>query len=307
VSEARDLPSPLSLPDCIPEAWRRIADATLRRGASSLIIGRSDVGKSTLARFLLQEAVARGLTAALLDTDVGQSVVGPPTTIGLKVVRLSPAELADEPDALYFLGALSPASPAEMVAGTRRLAQHAVELEADVLIVDTTGLVDGPRGYRLKTAKIECLAPAHVIALEEDASGGALRHILSAFVGRKDVWVHPLERVPEAGSKSDVSRRDFRRTKFHAHFADAVEVVVPLACVALSGEPLLRAESSPDMLAGTVAAFLDGRGFAARLAVVLSLDLRAGTLRLLVAGGLPAPPLHLRLSDVVFPARDTAR
>ena len=49
-----------------------------------LVIGATDVGKSTFCRFLVDSAVDRGLKTVFVDTDVGQSQIGPPTTIGMK-------------------------------------------------------------------------------------------------------------------------------------------------------------------------------------------------------------------------------
>jgi len=46
-----------------------------------MVIGASDTGKSTLARYLFQELCRAGLRVAYLDGDVGQSTLGLPTTM----------------------------------------------------------------------------------------------------------------------------------------------------------------------------------------------------------------------------------
>ncbi len=62
-------------------------DAAARIGAEqarrAIVIGSVDTGKSTLCRFLLNEAQRAGRSSALLDCDVGQKTVGPPACVTL--------------------------------------------------------------------------------------------------------------------------------------------------------------------------------------------------------------------------------
>ena len=45
-----------------------------------LVIGSNDTGKTTYCRNLVEQGVSQGLKVGLVDADVGQSQVGPPTT-----------------------------------------------------------------------------------------------------------------------------------------------------------------------------------------------------------------------------------
>ena len=65
----------------IPSAWVRLSKEGLQ--GTVMIIGASDTGKSTLARFLFQEPCCHGCRAACLDTDMGQQALGLPTTLNL--------------------------------------------------------------------------------------------------------------------------------------------------------------------------------------------------------------------------------
>ena len=68
-----------------------------------MLIGAPDTGKSTLAREILRQSIAKGKAAALVDADVAQSTVGPPGCVGLKWIRTSD-DLTNisEADALRF-------------------------------------------------------------------------------------------------------------------------------------------------------------------------------------------------------------
>ena len=52
------------------------------------LIGGLDSGKTTLARSMALAALAAGRHPAFLDADLGQKSVGPPTTIGMKLIRV---------------------------------------------------------------------------------------------------------------------------------------------------------------------------------------------------------------------------
>ena len=75
------------------------------------LVGGLDSGKTTLSRQMMREALGAGRIPAYLDADLGQKSVGPPTTVGLKLIRseedLDPARLVLA-DACYFVGAISP-------------------------------------------------------------------------------------------------------------------------------------------------------------------------------------------------------
>src|SRR2546422_11318686 len=63
----------------------------------TLILGTSDTGKTSLAARLAGALAARGDRVAVVDADVGQSGIGPPTTHGLgrgtgELARLAAAQ-----------------------------------------------------------------------------------------------------------------------------------------------------------------------------------------------------------------------
>src|SRR4029079_19306276 len=89
-------------------------EALVERVSSSaetvMLIGGLDSGKSTLARALLGAALAGGRRSGYLAAELGQKCVGPPGTIGLKMIAnaedLGPARLM-RADGLSFVGATS--------------------------------------------------------------------------------------------------------------------------------------------------------------------------------------------------------
>ena len=154
----------------------------VERGGMVAALGGMDSGKTTFSIMCAAVAVRLGKTVAYLDTDVGRSTVGPPTTIGLKFIAseedLEPERLA-RPDAQYFVGATTPQGHMlPMVVGAARLAASARAVEPHLIVVDTTGLIDGTIGQVLKLHKMEALAPEWVVGFQR---GGELEPILGVI------------------------------------------------------------------------------------------------------------------------------
>ena len=162
-----------------------------------VLVGGLDSGKSTLSRALLEAAIAAGRTAAYLDADVGQKCVGPPATVGLKLVRsaedLHPDRLA-QADALAFVGSTTPQGHLlPTVTGVARLAGLAREQGTGLVVVDTSGLVSGIYGQLLKYHKVEMVAPDVVVGLQRGEELTPLLGVIQRFFHTEVVslGVHP--------------------------------------------------------------------------------------------------------------------
>src|SRR5436190_22922974 len=147
--------------------WRAVLDE-VADARVTVVIGASDAGKTTLVAQLAGELAARGGPVAVVDADVGQSEIGPPTTVGLgrvtgRLERLSEATLI----ALQFVGISSPARDIRgVVDATRRMTERAQAEGLTRVLVDTSGLVAGWPGRLLKDRKIDAVAPDLLLVLE---------------------------------------------------------------------------------------------------------------------------------------------
>src|SRR5438874_7044368 len=146
-------------------------DAALEAAAQArvtLILGTSDTGKTFLTARLAAALAARGERVAVVDADVGQSEIGPPTTVGLGGVSRALARLADaEVLAVEFVGDTSPVRYIrETAEATGRLVRRALSAGFERVLVDTGGLVEGPLGLALKRAKIRAVDPDLVLVLQ---------------------------------------------------------------------------------------------------------------------------------------------
>ncbi len=182
-----------------------------------MLLGTVDSGKSTLARYLLRECIAAGHVVALVDADIGQSSLGLPGTISMGTFY-TPTEVAEFRYArLSFVGAVNPAHVVPLVIGeTARLARLARE-EAEVTLIDTSGLVDGEIGRTLKLGKIAAVAPDLVVTVERHDE---LRHIV-ARIG--EIPAHRLTPAVAAKSRSQQARSRLRWMKLTDYLAGGTE------------------------------------------------------------------------------------
>jgi polynucleotide 5'-hydroxyl-kinase GRC3/NOL9 len=186
-----------------------------------LLLGAPDTGKSTFARNLLTAAAQAGRNAAYVDADVDQSTTGPPACVGLHWVRRpdDPADL-ERADALEFVGSITPEGVVlEQVVATAKLVEMA-RGQADLVVVDTTGVISGVVGQTLKYHKMELCRPDVVVGLQRGAELEPLVGMLRRFFSA-EVEVAPAD--PEVRPATPEERRARRTAAFTAAFTAPLE------------------------------------------------------------------------------------
>jgi polynucleotide 5'-hydroxyl-kinase GRC3/NOL9 len=240
----------------------------------TLVLGAGDTGKTTLVAGLAAALMRAGHTVAVVDADLGQSDVGPPTTVGLGRVR-RPIERLDEVEVtgLEFLGVTSPATCLrETAEATARLVARALAEGCDRVLVDTSGLVQGDLGRALKRVKIDRVRPDVVIALER---AGECEPILSAYASGPPTIV----RLPAARTtpRSAASRRQQRMRALDAHLAGSAPVTLDLARVPARPVPTRRGLAVID-IAGVLVGLDDHDGRTRGLGWIRAIDARKARL-----------------------------
>ena len=233
----------------------------------TLVLGANDAGKTTLVTGLASALASRGFVVGVVDADLGQSDVGPPTTVGLGRVRRPIASLQEaEVLGLEFLGMTSPARcMRETGDATARLTARALEAGCERVLVDTSGLVEGDFGRALKRIKIDRVRPDLLIALQR---GEECEPILRLYEGSTAVL-----RMPAGAAKrrSPAERRRRRQRALDAHLAGAVPLALDLTRVAARPAPATRGLAVIELL-GTLVGLDDRDGRTRGLGWVSALD-----------------------------------
>lgn len=241
------------------------------------MLGGLDTGKTTFALELARRASAAGISAALVDADIEQSTVGPPTTVGLKWIndsaQVDRASLRAA-DQLGFVGSLNPREHLlPLVTATAKLVRRAREAGTRLIVVDTTGFVAGIYGQTLKYFKMDALRPDFVIAFER---GGELESLVGMAQRFTSAEVIEVNAVDQFASRSAEERVRFREEQFAAYFADGSSRwrVKPTVFM-----PTLPPEFDLSRLDGLVVGMEDGRGSCPGIGV-LEYEASEGILRM---------------------------
>jgi polynucleotide 5'-hydroxyl-kinase GRC3/NOL9 len=192
--------------------WEYLLRELIRCSGVALIIGETDSGKSTIARYLIQRLVSKGVTASLVDCDIGQSSLGLPGTISMKVFRNERDYKTFRFERMSFLGTTNPAMVIPMMI---KMSGRMVDLSrktSEITLVDTTGLVSGKLGKTLKTGKIKEIRPDHIIAI---CRGQELEDILKS-ASRANI--HRIRRATNVKARTRAARIRYRHRRLQNYF-----------------------------------------------------------------------------------------
>jgi polynucleotide 5'-kinase involved in rRNA processing len=194
-----------------------------------MVLGSGDVGKTTWIRWASRRLIQRGITPlGIVDADLGQATIGPPTTVALKIYReLSQREYNLDSvscDALYFVGSVSPGGHLlQTLVGCKLLVEKAKRYGIKAILMDTSGLVTQGLGFQLKLRKIEIVGPDHLVVIQR---GTELDSLLKAVKQRAGLMIHRLPVLPHAKIRTVSERAAHRALRFAACFASATRMEV---------------------------------------------------------------------------------
>lgn len=211
----------------ISSEWQPTIEAILADPGIVVVIGATDTGKTTFCLLLLNASAALNVPADFVDSDIGQSVVGPPGTIGLATAETQ-VDSFDELKhrKLYFIGATTPVGHLlPTVVGVKRLVEVAQASGDRLIVVDTTGMVRGTIARRLKTFKVDALQPRHIVGIQKS---NEIEHLLALFRNNRGVMIHRLSPTPQVKKKPQEYRASRRRSLFYEAFHNAQGHIIHL-------------------------------------------------------------------------------
>lgn len=211
-----------------PKEWAFLEEALQDFRGTIVAIAPPDRGKTTLVRLLVQMFLQKGKRVGWVDTDPGQSYVGPPTTLGASVLlgRVSPEDLLFTPCFRFF----GDTTPERDIIAFAQLAWDLVRLvrkRSDVTLVDTCGLFHSPLGYYLKTMKIRIIDPEIVLAIGEKEEFVPFAPFL-----KERLLVLPVP--SEVSGKCYEMRRGHRKRLFSLYFSSGKELYLPMTALRFS-------------------------------------------------------------------------
>ncbi|MFQ5758774.1 MAG: Clp1/GlmU family protein [Candidatus Bathyarchaeia archaeon] len=155
----------------VPSSWENALKEikACRRPLTVMVMGEVDSGKTSFCTFLLNHALRMRWKAAILDADLGQSDVGPPSTIGFSRVTTPIKDLFEiEAEKAYFVGLTSPSQVINrVIEGVIELKNSVEGADVDFLVINTDGWVSGEEAVSYKVGLTEKVAPDMVVGTQE--------------------------------------------------------------------------------------------------------------------------------------------
>jgi polynucleotide 5'-hydroxyl-kinase GRC3/NOL9 len=153
--------------------WRNIARKIFvlindLKTITVILIGDVDTGKSTLSTYLVNMALAYELKPCIVDADIGQGDLAPPTAIGAAAPSKQIVDLRDVCANLFeFVGSISPAGIEHfMTMKLRSIVERSSQL-GNIIIINTDGYVRNS-GIAYKLHIVEMLKPDIIVCLGEN-------------------------------------------------------------------------------------------------------------------------------------------
>jgi polynucleotide 5'-hydroxyl-kinase GRC3/NOL9 len=211
--------NPLS-PDWADQIAQKLITDRLLKPGICLVLGASDTGKTSLVTALAKLA-ASNQPVAVVDADVGQSHIGPPTTVGWAVVNSDQTNFEDLSSlpvgGISFVGDVTPAR--HLLQFTAAISQCVSQASqtAKLIIIDTPGFILGSAAEALWWQVQRIIKPNLILAVQRSDEIG---HILSGM-RRLDLKTESVRCPPQVPLKQPPDRRDYRQAQFEKYFKES--------------------------------------------------------------------------------------
>ncbi len=227
-------------------------DARQPIGGTLLLLGAADTGKTTLMD-ALAERLARRQPVALVDADTGQSHIGPPTTVGW-TLREAHSGAPKVPDAggIAFVGDVTPVGHLLQLLAALALCVEQARQAADVVLIDTPGLVTGGAACSLWWTVQRLLRPERIVAIQRENEMGELLGGLEAGLSA----IRKVQAPAKLRRKSPEARQEHRRRLFEEYFRDATDYTLSLKGLAVRATQRM----TPDSVVGRIVGLTDAAG-----------------------------------------------
>jgi len=199
----------------IPLSWREAGSALVELVEGvAVVVGGADTGKTTLCTFLSNYLIAEDRQVAVVDADIGQTDLGPPTTMAAGEVKARVTSLSQiMPSERLFIGLTSPGrAKGKVIRGTKRLVGYHTT-PGRITIVNTDGWVSGNEAVLYKLQMLDELQPDITLGI----GGSDISPVLQAG-NRTTLLVGSPDTIKE---RSRVDRRELRSLGYQKYLAGA--------------------------------------------------------------------------------------
>jgi polynucleotide 5'-hydroxyl-kinase GRC3/NOL9 len=208
---------------------QRLISKGLVQEGICLVLGAADTGKTTLVESVAR-CTASSQRVAVVDADIGQSHIGPPTTVGWALVDNPQIDFSQLiANGISFVGDVTPVGHLlQLTAAVAQCVHQAAEAAASI-IIDTPGLVHGPVACALWWTVQRILQPKSILAVQR---GDELNDVISGLQ-HLNLRLELIQSPPRMPSKSPQCRRSYRQKQFQSYFQDSRSYSISLSDISV--------------------------------------------------------------------------
>lgn len=189
----------------VPQSWTEPCKELLNlqtRPITALVLGTVDSGKTSFCTYLVNKVLSAKRKVAVLDGDMGQSDIGPPSTVAYAFVTKPITDLFNlQARNAFFVGDTSPSGVTDkVIEGLTSLKKEILANNPEFVVINTDGWVEGECAVTYKIQLVKELSPDVIFCIQQK---GELTPFLNILEKSKTIVVES----PQVIAQRDAEKR----------------------------------------------------------------------------------------------------
>jgi polynucleotide 5'-hydroxyl-kinase GRC3/NOL9 len=189
------------------------------------VLGTVDSGKTSFCTYLINRLLREKKKVAILDGDLGQSDIGPPSTVAYTFVIKPLTDLFNlEAKNAFFVGVTSPNTAIDkVIEGLASLKKEISSSNPDFIVINTDGWVEGEEAVNYKIQLVKKLDPNVIFCIQQ-------KDELTPFLNTLEKFITIVVDSPSAiKQRSREKRRSLRELGYMKYLRNAKVQSLPLS------------------------------------------------------------------------------
>jgi polynucleotide 5'-hydroxyl-kinase GRC3/NOL9 len=211
----------------IPPPWIKSIEMLMgvqKMPTIAMVMGKADSGKTSYCTYLINKLISARQKVAILDGDLGQSDIGPPCTVSYAFITKPLTEMYElKAENAFFVGVTSPSEAVtKTIEGMTLMKGKILDKQADFVVVNTDGWVEGEDAVKYKSQLIEMLEPDLVVCIQQKDE---LEPLLTALPTLPKTVINSSSAIKERNIEK---RKKLRELGYAKYLVNAKVKSVPL-------------------------------------------------------------------------------